>query len=79
MPRTLLFSLAVATTLATGFNAHAQKAKPPIPTDAAGRWKWEQMDFILKNLQNIVLILILVLKIMKVLRNKFKSVLIKKN
>ena len=57
MPRTLLFSLAVATTLATGFNAHAQKAKPPIPTDAAGRWKWEQMEqgpFFSSNLKGSV-------------------------
>jgi len=39
-----LVSLALAGILIPGSIALAQKAKPPIPTDAAGRWKWEQMD-----------------------------------
>ncbi len=42
MPR--LLPLALAGVLISGSIAFAQKAKPPIPTDAAGRWKWEQMD-----------------------------------
>jgi hypothetical protein len=43
--------------LTSGTVALAQKAKPPIPTDAAGRWKWEQMDqgpFFSSNLKGSV-------------------------
>lgn len=40
-------SLALACLLGTVISSPvslAQKAKPPIATDAAGRWKWEQME-----------------------------------
>ena len=49
--------LALAGILTSGTVALAQKAKPPIPTDAAGRWKWEQMDqgpFFSSNLKGSV-------------------------
>jgi hypothetical protein len=55
MPR--LLHLALTGLLIGGPVLLAQKAKPPIPTDAAGRWKWEQMDqgpFFASNLKGKV-------------------------